>query len=200
MTFQYFCLCCSEINYSTEEGEENLLSAIFVKRSVFYAAAVGWHSLRSFITSWWNSVLEVDDWTKKCTLQPAILSFKICGNFFVELYSLWFSWTKFNPNEIDTIHPLVAEGNKIACCDCRSEYLFQHGRRTLFPANSVIGIQDNSLGLLSQLVKYVNHIWRVKVLQDCFSANLASVVLNYCELRVCFHSFIDWNFNAENRA
>ena len=59
-------------------------------------------------------------------------------------------------NEIDIVHPPVAEGNKIACCDCRSEYLFQHGRETLFPVNSVTGIQDNNLGLISWLAEFVN--------------------------------------------
>ena len=45
--------------------------------------AVGWHPLRSFITSWWNFVLHVADWTRNNLLQPENLSFEVCGNFVV---------------------------------------------------------------------------------------------------------------------
>ena len=59
--------------------------------------------------------------------------------------------------------------------------------------------RTDNLGLLSWPAEFVNYNSHVTVLQNCFSANLASAVLNYGELRVCFHKFTDGNSNSENR-
>ena len=54
----------------------------------------------------------------------------------------------------------------MAFCDCRGEYFFGHGSRTLFPANSVNAIQGNNLGLLSWLAEFLSYNWHVKALQN----------------------------------
>ena len=84
-------------------------------------------------------------------------------------------------------------------CDCRGEYLYRHGSRRLFPVNSVTGIQDNNLGLLSWSSEFISDNWQLKAFQNCFSASLGSADLNTVRCGLV-HGFTDGNSISENRA